>query len=248
MFEGDDGKIISNVNDFINGLEYRPKFTNNFIYRGHEDATWELVPSLFRLKGVVGNSWETFETILLERFRKQSLPFLKSIPQTDIDLLALAQHHGLPTRLLDWTDNPLVALYFAVSNLNWKSDSAVWVARTHAVTHTLSSLKDLALDGLRYDPSFTTTRISAQRGCFTVHQLPSEKTKFIPLEVKESAAISILAKYSIPNDRRELIKWELDRIGIGAFFVYPDLEGLTDQIKWELEKSFDPDPPSLPKH
>ncbi|MES2106966.1 MAG: FRG domain-containing protein [Pseudomonadota bacterium] len=118
-------------------------------FRGHSSATHRLVPSVLRnwepLTSAYGSklrgneplsaSGYTITTISAERmlddFKRRALPFLQYIPKNDFEWLYLMQHHGVPTRLLDWTTNALVALYFAVSSL-----------RADSITPTLESQND----------------------------------------------------------------------------------------------------------
>lgn len=103
-------------------------------FRGQSKRTTEgypLTPSVARYKHMGGISLaerERKECEVLETFSNHLLTYVQHRPQTSWEELAIAQHHGLPTRFMDWTTNPLVALYFAVRNTGGRSeDSAVYV-------------------------------------------------------------------------------------------------------------------------
>lgn len=96
------------------------RFRSSYAYRGVDSAEYKLETSLMRLKN------HKAEKHLLRNFKKYARSVLKD-DQNVWELLAVAQHYGLPTRLLDWSFSPYVALHFATSNTDkFKEDGAVW--------------------------------------------------------------------------------------------------------------------------
>jgi hypothetical protein len=97
------------------------------IYRGASDACRPLLTSLDRLGGVSPpHAKRDLEAHILRNFIRYSRPHLPTAPVNDWEILVAAQHHGAPTRLLDWTYSPLVAAHFATSDAHVGRDRAVW--------------------------------------------------------------------------------------------------------------------------
>lgn len=214
-------------------------------YRGQSED-WPLVPKLFRpsfLPDKLKQNISTIEKLWLDKFKAYSIPHLISVPTSDFAWLALAQHHGMGTRLLDWTESPLIALFFAVEN-EVKLDAVVWaISVADGIRETEDSLKklddrQLSQEFYKYHPSHTTARITAQQGFFTV-QAFSSTASFEPLEIQFQSAITplnfILKKFLIPHDRKRDLKYDLDKMGINYYSVYPDLDGISKKLNWDIE-------------
>ena len=121
----------------------------HFIYRGHSDWQYELLPGIFRWhklpQGRGVSTYSQLEFNILEDFISEACLFIKNVPADDVVVwLEIAQHFGVPTRLLDFTENPLVALYFACTGSPQK-DACVWIINEPAYNKKFFSEESLIL-------------------------------------------------------------------------------------------------------
>lgn len=134
------------------------------IYRGVTDTGHRLLPKAGWIPLRPGRSREAEERRMFRRFKERALPYLQFSPRNEWDWLAIAQHHGLPTRLLDWTRNPLAALYFAVEHESG-SDCAVYVLKGYKMISTrLNRIPFDYPEVGKFVPDRVTPRIGAQVG------------------------------------------------------------------------------------
>jgi hypothetical protein len=132
------------------------------IYRGATDARRPLLTSLDRLGGVnPPHTKRELEAHILRNFMRYSRPHLPTAPVNEWEILVTAQHHGVPTRLLDWTYSPLVAAHFATADVHAGRDRAVWrldwqqVHRTFELPKLALLIDDLARTFGSEDRPFT---------------------------------------------------------------------------------------------
>jgi hypothetical protein len=244
---------ITTVADFVSRIAEIKKEQlglgnkSDLLFRG-QPCDKPLLPKLGRisLKGKL----PTVEKLLLSKFDRASLPFREFEPKNNWDLLALAQHHGLPTRLLDWTSSSLAALWFAVRNPAEKKDDGkklengvVWVLSAVVDDFRLNTKHTGPFDNKSrtriFRPKAISSRIVAQSGVFTVHRLQKptgdKKFKFVPLE-KNRNYKNKLAKLIIPPSAFSSIRSELNMMNANAALLFPDLDGLCAHLLWRYSK------------
>jgi hypothetical protein len=203
-----------------------------------------LLPKLGRLspRGERGK----IERLLLDKFARECLPFLEFEPKDEWDLLALAQHHGLPTRLLDWTPSAVAALWFAVRNAPEKTDSGsslengvIWVLcaalEDFQLDTSIASPLDNKLRTLIFRPKAISRRIVAQAGVFTVHKLVEAGANFVALD-KNTNYTRKLWKLIVPHEAFPGIRADLNMFNVNAAAIFPDLDGLCSHLTWRYTK------------
>lgn len=184
---GKESNVI--IESFYDYTKFIQTSCNNrlTLFRGQSQDK-PLLPKIARLK--LKKSFLEAEKTMFKEFKLYALTHLSVEPKDDWDWLAIAQHHGLATRLLDWTENPLVALWFVVNKPPAKDkyghcmNGVIWAFRpenSHYVTELDTNPFNIRSTKV-FQPKHITSRITAQSGWFTVHKYMESKSKFIKME------------------------------------------------------------------
>jgi hypothetical protein len=188
-----------------------------WLFRGHGDASWVLRPNIGRPYRRTPGGRRLFfdefdERAMLQEFAREAELHFDDGLSTDFELLALAQHYGLPTRLLDWTQNLYVAAYFACQNEALDGVDAAIVAIGVTAGMIRSDLDDLSRTMFTLPastpPLFVRVpsidfRIQQQHGVFTLHPDPWDEWKPAPPDVVVDPVFVIPAHLK-PEFRRAL--------------------------------------------
>lgn len=223
------------INQFSDFIQHVEEFCTNdlYLFRG-QIADWPLMPKMGRVK--VLSSLLQSEKEMMEEFQRLSKQFLKTIPSSELEWLSLAQHHGMATRLLDWTTNPLAAAWFAVSQPCPKDYGVIWIFEPPKkdIIKAGQAININPFEGVRskiFQPNITTTRIQSQNGWFTLHKYHDSTSHFTAFE-KNRIYNKYLTKIKIPKREFSSFRFQLDRLGINERSLFPELDGTARYVEW----------------
>ena len=256
-FTFQEGGPIRGVEDFLRKIKrFAGPGDYRIYFRGHGQPVDALVPSVGRRHYYLGKSLlfdDRAERHLLEQFRRHAYEHLGRIPN-EWETLFLARHYGLPTRLLDWTSNPLVALYFAAfyeseslvegrfeTSAKLDCDGTLWGIKRRQHVDDLDLFTEnrspLKIPGVKLVfPFHATPRLTAQSGVFTLHANPQsdlaqQAGRRFPASDLD---ISALIRWKVQSRHKTGIVLELERLAINSRMLFPDLEGLARGL-WQTE-------------
>jgi hypothetical protein len=229
MSENDTGAVTEYTVDSFEQFHsvVSTQFQYSTLYRGMKDIDWKLTPSFgrywpaFKQQGADKREFLKIEGQAIRIFRKQSAHLLGYMPEDGWEVWSIAQHHGLPIRLLDWTLSPLVGLFFAVEE-PWDGDSVVYALKIqdHISLIEEAKLHPLGVDRVTaFEPSHQTPRVRAQSAMFTIQPDPT-----VPLWAPG------LQRVRIKNAARSSIMDTLFAYGITRKMLFPELDGLAEWL------------------
>jgi hypothetical protein len=240
---------ISELLDILPKIYGKPGKPKTVWFRGQGNCQWHLEPSLSR-RGLVDS-----ELMLMKQFKQNAFQFLANPPQSESEWIFLMQHYAIPTRLLDWTEHPLVGLYFAVEEYGsgMKQAAALWclypqeLNKISGVVLTPADdipafgdekeLNDYLPSGVRLGNSKKNPlaviaarrfdRVYAQKGVFTI-----QHREVIRIEDLRdgSGDQPHLLRIKIQRQHVSRLRKELALLGVNKLTIFPQLDNAAAQV------------------
>lgn len=213
------------VSDILKQLDHFVSLgTNRACFRG-QACTWPLRPKAYRPEFAgPGNAFLYLAESRFQQWEVEAQPYFRKdieMPVSKWERLAAAQHFGLATRLLDWTSNPLVSIFFAAHGHEENDGEIIIWQFDMSLYNNASSPPEKAENLVLFRPAPAFPRLKFQQGLLSYHPNPAT-------EVPDTQ----LHRISVPAAQKYQLQYELGRIGVDHESVFGTLDHLATKINW----------------
>ncbi|WP_164522211.1 FRG domain-containing protein [Halocella sp. SP3-1] len=252
---------VKSLEEYVSAIEIISNNQNKIFYRGQASSKkYNLLPSFLRVDENGKRKYHReCEIQFLNKFKSRATPYLNNIPKNNWEWLFLMQHYRTPTRLLDWTESPLISLYFALADTSFKYDEndnpVVWCLNALKLNKNVKELPPY-LDDIPNVNSDEIWMNSIEKnygigkytydkypiaiyGPFNNDRINAQKGVFT-LFSNSSICIEdlkgsddLLDKIIIDKESINKIRLQLFNFGITNTIIYPELESISEDIKLE---------------
>ena len=248
-----DPNVIDHLGKYFDVCNYAMKREEEFWFRGHADINWELTPSALRQET---EEMRNKALDLVFEFKRIAEIKLPNPPGAEEQLkwIQLARHYGLPTRLLDWTRNAGIALYFACCDKDNK-DGAVYILNPKNLNSQIglasSRVFDAHSDAEIIKPYLTLSGAQRKDGCPSIAIHPVWNSERIVLQqgvftLSGSREFALTDKQApglyclqIRKQHKETLRMELERVGINEMAIFPEPEHTCNYLMWREHLDFE---------
>lgn len=239
-------KTIYCINDLLEDLLARDDPKNPIWFRGHANKNWNLVPSIYR-------NYKRTEIDYIKKFKQKATLLVEPKPNKQYEWLFIMRHHKMPSRLLDWTESPLVGIFFALDDED--EDGVLWSLLPLELNQNAHVLEenDKSLPSFdenknilnAYDPDHFKKDIKSKRQSLAIIAPRNSNRMQVQLSVftinhsiekpidKIGGGSHIWKKYIIPKNSKKTLKKELSILKITNFQLFPELDYAFDEIRDE---------------